>query len=47
MVTERRHRMTELFGRLARGATLDAARAELTSVHASIMREHPDRGAAL
>ena len=42
MVTERRHRMTELFGRLAPGATLDAARAELTSVHASIMREHPD-----
>ena len=42
MVTDRRHRMTELFGRLAPGATLDAARAELTSVHASIMREHPD-----
>ena len=42
MVTERWHRMTELFGRLAPGATLEAARAELTSVHASIMREHPD-----
>ena len=42
MVTDRRHRMTELFGRLAPGVTLDAARAELTSVHASIMREHPD-----
>ena len=42
MVTDRRHRMTELFGRLAPGATLDAARAELTSVHASIMGEHPD-----
>jgi len=42
MVTDRRHRMTELFGRLAPGAALDAARAELTSVHASIMREHPD-----
>ncbi len=42
MVTGRTHRMTELFGRLAPGATLDAARAELTSVHASIMREHPD-----
>ena len=42
MVTDRRHRMTELFGRLAPGATLEAARAELTSVHASIMREHPD-----
>ena len=42
MVTDRRHRMTELFGRLAPGATLEAARAELTSVHASIMREHPE-----
>jgi putative ABC transport system permease protein len=42
MTTDRRHRMTELFGRLAPGATLDAARAELTSVHASIMREHPE-----
>jgi predicted permease len=41
MVSERTHRMTELFGRLAPGATLEAARAELTSVHASIMREHP------
>jgi putative ABC transport system permease protein len=42
MVTERTHRMTELFGRLAPGATLEAARAELTSVHASMMREHPE-----
>ena len=42
MVTDRTHRMTELFGRLAPGATLDAARAELTSAHASIMREHPE-----
>jgi len=42
MVTVRTHRMTELFGRLAPGATLDAARAELTSVYASLMREHPD-----
>jgi putative ABC transport system permease protein len=42
MVTDRRHRMTELFGRLAPGATLEAARAEITSVHASIMREHPE-----
>ena len=41
MLTDRRHRMTDLFGRLAPGATLDAARAELTSVHASMMREHP------
>jgi putative ABC transport system permease protein len=42
MVTERTHRMTELFGRLAPGATLDAARAELNSLHASMMREHPE-----
>jgi len=42
MVTDRTHRMTELFGRLAPGATLEGARAELASVHASIVREHPD-----
>ena len=30
MVTARTHRMTELFGRLAPGATLEEARAELT-----------------
>ncbi len=42
MVTDRRHRMTELFGRLAPGATLEAARAELTSVHGSIMHEYPE-----
>src|SRR5262245_7559114 len=42
MVTERTHRMTELFGRLAPGATLDAARAELATVHASMMREYPE-----
>jgi putative ABC transport system permease protein len=41
MVSDRTHRMTELFGRLAPGATLDAARAELAGVHASMMREHP------
>jgi putative ABC transport system permease protein len=42
MVTERTHRMTELFGRLAPGASLEAARAELTAVHAAMMREHPE-----
>ncbi len=42
MVTSRSHRMTELFGRLAPGASLEAARAELTSVHATIVREHPE-----
>jgi putative ABC transport system permease protein len=42
MVTNRTHRMTELFGRLAPGASLEGARAELTSVHAALMREHPE-----
>jgi predicted permease len=42
MNTDRRHRMTDLFGRLAPGATVEAARAELTSVHASMLRAHPD-----
>jgi predicted permease len=36
------HRMTELFGRLAPGVTLDAARAELRAVHGAIVKEHPD-----
>ena len=34
--------MTELFGRLAPGASLEAARAELTAVHAAMVREHPE-----
>ena len=42
MVTDRTHRMTEMFGRLADGATLEAARAELATVHASMMRAHPE-----
>jgi predicted permease len=42
MVTDRTHRMTELFGRLAPGATLEEARAELESVHASMMGAHPE-----
>src|SRR5438093_3255080 len=41
MVTNRSHRMTELFGRLAPGVSLDAARAELTAAHDAMMREHP------
>jgi putative ABC transport system permease protein len=41
MNTARGHRMTELFGRLAPGATLEGARAELASVHASMMRQYP------
>src|SRR5256885_10441543 len=42
MVTNRVHRMTELFGRLAPGASLDAARAELTTVEGALVREHPE-----
>src|SRR5271163_4836646 len=42
MVTGRVHRMTELFGRLAPGATLEQARAELRTVYASMMSEHPE-----
>jgi putative ABC transport system permease protein len=40
MVDERTHRMTELFGRLAPGATLEEARAELTARHAAMMGAH-------
>ena len=36
------HRMTELFGRLAPGADLAAARAELRAVHGAIRTEHPE-----
>ena len=42
MVTGRVHRMTELFGRLAPGVSLEQARAELQTVHAGIVKEHPD-----
>ncbi|HYT65155.1 MAG TPA: ADOP family duplicated permease [Vicinamibacterales bacterium] len=42
MVTNRVHRMTELFGRLAPGKSLDEARAELTAVHATIVHEHAE-----
>ena len=42
MVDGRVHRMTELFGRLAPGADLDAARAELRAVHGAILQEHPE-----
>ncbi len=40
MVTSRTHRMTELFGRLAPGTSLEQARAELTAVHATMVAEH-------
>lgn len=42
MVTGRVHRMTELFGRLAPGVTLDQARAELRTAWASIVKQHPE-----
>ncbi len=42
MVTGRVHRMTELFGRLAPGADLNAARAELHVVHAAMVNAHPE-----
>ena len=42
MVTGRVHRMTELFGRLAPGADLETARAELRTAHSAMMQEHRD-----
>ena len=42
MVTGRIHRMTDLFGKLAPGVTLDQARNELKTVHAAMMKEHPE-----
>jgi putative ABC transport system permease protein len=41
MVTGRVHRMTELFGRLAPGATIEAARAELSTVYGAMVAQHP------
>jgi putative ABC transport system permease protein len=42
MVTGRVHRMTELFARLAPGATLEQARAELQSAYTVIKKSHPE-----
>src|SRR4029453_15830691 len=42
MVEGRVHRMTELFGRLAPGADLEGARAELRAVHGAVLKEHPE-----
>src|SRR5262245_13376971 len=42
MVQGREHRMTEVFGRLAPGATLESALAELRTVHGGIVQEHPE-----
>src|SRR6476646_5956741 len=40
MVEGRVHRMTDLFARLAPGADLDAARAELRAAHSAMVTEH-------
>jgi predicted permease len=40
MVTGRVHRMTELFGRLAPGATLEQARVELNTAYATMLQDH-------
>ena len=42
MVTGRVHRMTELFGKLAPGATLDQARTELRTAYSSMQKDHPE-----
>jgi len=42
MVTGREHRMTEVFARLAPGATLEAARAELRTAYSAMIASHPD-----
>ena len=42
MVTGRIHRMTELFGRLAPGVSLEQARAELRSAYATMKKDHPE-----
>src|SRR5580658_5447055 len=48
MVTGRVHRMTELFGKLAPGATLEQARGELLTAYAAMEKDHaeayPDNG---
>jgi putative ABC transport system permease protein len=42
MVQGRVHRMTQLFGRLAPGATLDSARAELRAAYGAMVKAHPE-----
>jgi predicted permease len=42
MNVERVHRMTELFGRLKPGTSVEAARAELTAAYGAMVREHPE-----
>ena len=42
VVTGRTHRDTELFARLAPGATIEQARAEISRVSANVYRDHPE-----
>ena len=42
MVTGREHRMTEVFARLAPGASVDKARAELRTVYGAMLAAHPE-----
>jgi predicted permease len=42
MVTGREHRMTEVFARLAPGAQLETARAELRTAYAAMVAAHPE-----
>jgi putative ABC transport system permease protein len=42
MVTGRVHRMTELFGKLAPGATLEQARTELLTAYANMEKDHSE-----
>jgi len=42
MQNGRVHRMTELFGRLAPGATLDQARADLRTVYSAMIKDHAE-----
>ena len=42
MVTGRVHRMTELFGRLAPGATIEQRARSSHTVHGAMVKEHPE-----
>jgi putative ABC transport system permease protein len=42
MVTGRVHRMTEVFGRLGPGATIEQARAELRTAYAAMTQKYPE-----
>ena len=41
MQTDRMHRMTDLFARLAPGVSVEAARTELATLHANMLRDYP------